>query len=76
MSEMPPTFPPIQMLMKLPVRVGVCVRPLSKFDRVHRAVAAGLALECPLPYAGLVRLDAREPHRCAAFGAGRMDDVL
>lgn len=73
MSEMPPTFPPIQMLMKLPVRVGVCVRPLSKFDRVHRAVAAGLALECPLRY---VPLDAREPHRCAAFGAGRMDDVL
>jgi hypothetical protein len=49
---------------------------LSVFDEFDGLVLTGLTFKSAFLDPRLVRLDAREPHRRAAFGAGRMNDVL
>jgi hypothetical protein len=49
---------------------------LSAFDDFDGLVLTGLTFKSAFFDPRLVRLNAREPHGRAAFGAGWMDDVL
>src|SRR5262245_36407577 len=49
---------------------------LSVFDDLDLTITARLALERALVVIAIVRLNSREPHRCAAFGTFRMFDFL
>jgi len=49
---------------------------LSVFDDLDLTITARLALERALVVIAIVRLNAREPHRCAAFGTFRVFDFF